>query len=243
MKRTIEWPLLTPNDIEVKACFRDKNTGDVQVLLYQDSRTAMEAFDRVFGPFGWQMDYYDCGGQLYGRIGVYDDEKGEWVWKGDTGEQSNISAEKGQASDIMKRCAVKWGFARELYDTPKIWVPDNGKGNRYRVSELAYAPGTRRINHIVISDYYGNEVARWDEGGNVMARRQPSAPQQPAPQTDHKSNLDRLKDFFNDMKRRPGVNLQELNKFKDYYKAKADTWEKAFDVNRLWANWMKIAAR
>src|ERR1700710_2501614 len=39
-----------------------------------------------------------------------------WVWKWDTGSESKVEAEKGQASDSFKRAAVKWGIGRFLYD-------------------------------------------------------------------------------------------------------------------------------
>lgn len=153
MKR-IEWPLLTAEDIEVRiaTCKEGKTT----LLLYQNSRTAMNAFDEMFGEMGWQCEYYDAGGQIYCRIGVYDDESNEWIWKSDTGSESNIEAEKGFSSDCFKRTAVRWGFARELYTTPMIVIDNDNKWRKFRVKEIGYEG--RKVSRLVITDSYGNVV-------------------------------------------------------------------------------------
>lgn len=153
MKR-IEWPLLTAEDIEVRiASCKD---GKTTLLLYQNSRTAMNAFDNMFGEFGWQCEYYNAGGQIYCKIGVYDDDRGEWIWKSDTGSESNIEAEKGFSSDCFKRTAVRWGFARELYTAPLIIIDNDNKWRKFRVKEIGY--DGRKITRLVIADSYGNVV-------------------------------------------------------------------------------------
>lgn len=153
MKR-IEWPLLTAEDIEVRiaTCKEGKTT----LLLYQNSRTAMNAFDAMFGELGWQCEYYDAGGQIYCRIGVYDEDRCEWCWKSDTGSDSNIEAEKGFSSDAFKRTAVRWGFARELYTTPMIVIDNDNKWRKFKVKEIGYEG--RRVSRLVIADSYGNVV-------------------------------------------------------------------------------------
>lgn len=153
MKR-IEWPLLTAEDIEVRiaTCKEGKTT----LLLYQNSRTAMNAFDAMFGEFGWQCEYYDAGGQIYCKIGVYDEDRGEWIWKSDTGSESNIEAEKGFSSDAFKRTAVRFGYARELYTTPMIVIDNDNKWRKFKVKEIGY--DGRKIARLVIADSYGNVV-------------------------------------------------------------------------------------
>ena len=163
--RRIEWPLLTAEDIEVRiaTCKEGKTT----LLLYQNSRTAMNAFDAMFGELGWQCEYYDAGGQIYCRIGVYDDESNEWIWKSDTGSESNIEAEKGFSSDAFKRTAVRFGYARELYTTPMIVIDNDNKWRKFKVKEIGYEG--RKVNRLVISDLYGNVVYTY--GQQVQHKR------------------------------------------------------------------------
>lgn len=154
MKR-INWPLLTAEDIEVRiaTCKEGKTT----LLLYQNSRTAMSAFDNMFGELGWQCEYYDAGGQMYCRIGVWDDEKNQWIWKSDTGSESNIEAEKGFSSDCFKRVAVRFGYARELYSAPRIVINNDNKFNTYYCRSIGY-DNNRKINQLTIVDRMGNVV-------------------------------------------------------------------------------------
>ena len=51
-------------------------------------------------------------------IGTYD----TWVWKSDCGSESNIEAQKGEASDAFKRACFNWGIGRELYTAPFVYV-------------------------------------------------------------------------------------------------------------------------
>lgn len=168
MKR-INWPLLTAEDIEVRiATCKD---GKTTLLLFQNSRTAMNAFDYMFGEFGWQCEYYDAGGQIYCRIGVYDEEKGEWCWKSDTGSESNIEAEKGFSSDCFKRVAVRWGFARELYSAPRIVINNDNKFNTYYCRSIGY-DNNKKINHLTIVDRTGNIVFNWAAGQTLQTQQQ-----------------------------------------------------------------------
>lgn len=229
--KTIEWPLLGPGDIEVKIC--TVRNGSVTLLLYQDSRCTMEAFDAKFGPFGWQMEYKDVGGQIYGSLSVKDTETGEWIAKEDTGDKSNISEDKGQSSDILKRCAVRWGFARELYSTPRIVIPDSGCRS-FRVSHIEYDE-SRRCTGLGITDEYGREVFSWTKG-QVRPYSQSQAPAQQETQTPMQS----LQDFFSTAKKNPHIVKNELIAFKDYYKGRIEKgWSGTFDADRLWSKWMR----
>lgn len=230
----IEWPLLQPEDIEVKIC--STKDGVTTLLLYQDARCTMEAFDTKFGPENWQIEYKAVGDQVYGSLSVYDEHRGIWIRKEDTGDKSNISEDKGQSSDILKRCAVRWGFARELYSTPRINIPASGQREtrRFRVKTITY-DDRRQCSSLVIVDGRGNEVFSWTQGQETpYSQSQASVPQQ--------TPMQALEDFFRRTKNISGVNRDELVKFKDYYKAKMDTWSGLFDADRLWGNWMKRAA-
>ncbi len=109
---------LKAEEIEVRVGQVGQNS--VSLLLYKTSRTDMNLLDEVVGPLGWQDEFYSIDGKLFCRIGIKSED--EWVWKGDTGTESNMEAQKGEASDARKRAGFAWGIGRELYTAPKIWV-------------------------------------------------------------------------------------------------------------------------
>jgi hypothetical protein len=98
-------------------------------VAYIDARDVMNLFDKVVGAENWQDKYEAHKGNLFCSIGIKKD--GDWVWKTDCGAESDIEAEKGEASDAFKRAAVKWGVGRFLYDLPiqrlKTKAHTNGK--------------------------------------------------------------------------------------------------------------------
>lgn len=158
MKR-IKWELMRPQDIEIRpAQIKD---GKATLLLFQDSRNTMDALDRNFGEFGWKIEYKDVAGQIYGRLSILNEDTGEWVAKEDTGDESNISAQKGQSSDILKRCAVRFGYGRELYSAPRIVIDDDGYGCKgYRVQYIEYNE-EREIIRLLIVNRWGKPVFDW----------------------------------------------------------------------------------
>jgi len=100
-----------------------KNKPLAQCVAYIDSRDVQRHLDDVIGIGNWQDDYKDIGGQMFAGIGIKVDN--EWVWKWDTGSESAVEKEKGQASDAFKRAGVKWGIGRFLYDLDIQYVPAN----------------------------------------------------------------------------------------------------------------------
>lgn len=86
------------------------------MLDYIDARYVMSKLDEL-GPEHWQDRYEDrSDGSVRCGIGILVD--GEWVWKWDVGDPSDIEANKGVHSEAFKRAGVKWGIARDLYDHP-----------------------------------------------------------------------------------------------------------------------------
>lgn len=242
MKRIIEWDLLTAEDIEVRVA-TIKN-GKSTLLLYQDSRCAMRALDKQFGSFGWQMDYKVVGEQIYGTLSIYDEEKGVWVSKSDTGDKSNISEDKGQSSDILKRCAVRWGYAVELYSSPKITVDDDGYGNTgYKVSEIEYDEN-RKITHLVLVNRFGKEVYRWNKNEISQPKHKPQI-QQTNKDLEWKDkttdNLSVLTEYCSQVVTN-GSDRSEVGKFFRFYKDKCDSWRGKFDCEKLWNVWKQKAA-
>lgn len=100
-------------------------------VAYIDARDVMNLLDEVCGAENWQSDFKDIGGQTFAGIGINVD--GNWVWKWDTGSESNIEKEKGQASDSLKRAAVQWGVGRFLYEleVKKVKTNEAKKDNNY----------------------------------------------------------------------------------------------------------------
>jgi hypothetical protein len=164
IESTIKWDLLHPEDIEVKVV--QAKDGTITALLYQNSRCTVRALDKMFGSFGWQIDYKMVGDQIYGTLSIKDGESGEWVSKSDTGDKSNISEDKGQSSDILKRCAARWGFATELYTAPKIKFKDsdayyfnNKMTMTFSVKSIDYVG--RQISQLSIADRFDKVVFDW----------------------------------------------------------------------------------
>lgn len=98
------------------------NGGYATILAYKDARVDMDRLDEVVGPGNWQRDHVLIDGQLFCRVGIYDPDKGAWVWKQDVGIESSAAKEKGRASDSFKRACFNWGIGRELYEFPDIKI-------------------------------------------------------------------------------------------------------------------------
>lgn len=100
-------------------------------VAYIDARAVMTLLDEVCGAGGWQDDYKVINNQLFAGIGIKVDN--QWVWKWDTGTESQTEKEKGIVSDSFKRAAVKWGVGRFLYDMDLKYIDANEvkKDNNY----------------------------------------------------------------------------------------------------------------
>ena len=92
-------------------------------VAYIDARDVMDTLDRVCGAENWQDDYKVIDEKLFGGVGIK--VKDEWVWKWDTGTESDVEKDKGQVSDAFKRAAVHWGIGRFLYSLDIVYVRSN----------------------------------------------------------------------------------------------------------------------
>lgn len=108
-----------------------KNKPSCSCVAYIDARDVMDLLDEVVGAENWQDKYEVVNGQLFCGIGI-NTELG-WVWKWDTGTESQTEKEKGIVSDSFKRAAVKWGIGRFLYNLEIKYIDANevNKGNNY----------------------------------------------------------------------------------------------------------------
>lgn len=111
------------NESEIEVRIGTCNEKGVSLLLYKDSRTDMRILDETFGAMGWRNHYETINGELFCTIEVWDSEKGQWIGKQYNGSPSNMEAEKGRASDALKRAGTMLGIGRELYTAPFIWIP------------------------------------------------------------------------------------------------------------------------
>jgi len=82
-------------------------------LSYVTARFVMALLDDTVGPENWQSKHTMEGDKVQCSIGIR--VNGEWVWKSDGAGETDIEGEKGSFSDALKRAAVSWGIARDLY--------------------------------------------------------------------------------------------------------------------------------
>lgn len=92
----------------------------ISLLLYKDARVDQDILDETVGPMNWQREHLRDNANC--RVGIWDEDKKQWIWKEDTGTESNTEKEKGLASDSFKRACFNWGIGRELYTAPFIWI-------------------------------------------------------------------------------------------------------------------------
>ncbi len=117
--------------------------GKANCVAYIDARDCQDLLDEVVGPENWQSIFYEENGLLFCKIGICCDSKdnesevayNQWVWKSDTGSESNVEKDKGHVSDAFKRACVSWGIGRFLYRLPiqtlKTQKHTNGKEYPY----------------------------------------------------------------------------------------------------------------
>lgn len=211
-----------PTDTKIK--------GSCTLLLYQDARCAMDILDETVGNENWQKEYYEVKGNVYCKIGIKT-ENG-WTWKADCGTESNMDAEKGEASDAFKRAAVCWGIGRELYSGPKIKVrnlPDEYYYNdkltmNFSVKTIEYLD--KKIVRLILVDRKGKVVFEWSA-------------KEEAPRT----NEDILKAFCSQKKGEEGVDKDELLKFFNFYNERLPEWKNTFKPEILWEKWLQTAKK
>lgn len=228
---------LRADEIEVRP--QQIKEGKAAMLLYIDSRAVVELLNETVGAANWTMDFKEVAGQTVGMLGIWDDDKRQFVYKSDTGAESNIEAQKGLFSDCYKRCLSRWGVD-ELYSAPKIQIADDGyKNTGYKVSEIGY-DDKRNINHLVIVNRFGKEAFRWSKDAKTITN-------EPQPYVEKKTNRELFTDYCTYLKTQ-GNDLEELKKFYNYYavipskrtgEILVDSWNTTIDTPRLWESWLQ----
>lgn len=123
-----------------------KQGSGLSLLLYKDARCDMNILDETVGPMHWQRQHSRDNANC--TVSIWDEDTSRWVYKEDTGTESNTEAEKGKASDSFKRACFNWGIGRELYTAPFIWVKGGEKYDKYEVAEMEVTD--YRITRLVI---------------------------------------------------------------------------------------------
>ena len=122
---------IQPNEIEWRV--QSAKNGKTTIVPYITSRAVMNRFDAAFGPENWKDSYTPWKGKgvlctVYVKCGD------TWVSKEDGADDTAIEATKGGISDALKRGAVIWGCARDLYEYPLVQIE----------GEMRFVPGEIR---------------------------------------------------------------------------------------------------
>lgn len=118
-----------PDDLEWRVARAGTNSKGIwaQLLVYVTSRAVMNRLDSVFGVGGWTNTInYGPNGQVLCTIGAKID--GEWVYKTDGADETDVEAVKGGISGAMKRAGVQWGIGRYLYEFGNTYAIINERG-------------------------------------------------------------------------------------------------------------------
>lgn len=131
-------------------------------IPYIDARDAMNRLDDVVGAGNWQTDYKQIKDVVYCGIGInifHNDIEKEprWVWKWDAGTESQVEKQKGEASDSFKRAFVKWGGARDLYDSDMQYVKANAKKESNNYPYCVDESGKKIYN---LTEYINNKLGK-----------------------------------------------------------------------------------
>lgn len=214
---------------EVECRVATINEKGCSLLLYKDARCDMNILDETVGPMNWQRRHTRDNANCI--VSIWDESKGQWIEKEDTGTESNTEKEKGLASDSFKRACFNIGIGRELYTAPFIWVPEglvtitekNGKKNTYDTfSVVELESKDKVITRLVIkNNKTKKEVYTFGTGEKVKAPAQEKA----------EDSVEAFKERLANSKR---TENQSTKKFTDMASAKQVAFlEKRYKGDRL----------
>ena len=139
------------------------------LLLYKDARVDQNILDETVGCMNWQKRYVRENANCI--VGIWDENKNQWVEKEDTGTESFSEAEKGLASDSFKRACFNWGIGRELYTAPSIFI--------FPRKDIKYKNGGKEVDEFYeykkVNDkpiyttktHFEVEIITYDDLGNI----------------------------------------------------------------------------
>lgn len=225
--KELKFRLLRADEIECRP--QSVKNGKCNLLLYMTSRTVTDLLDECVGTMNWTSEFYTVNNMVVCRIGIWDDDKQMFVYKSDTGSESNIEAEKGLFSDCYKRCLSRFGV-NELYSAPNIVVDDDGYGNKgYYVSYIRYDESSRKISELHIKNKFDKEVFSWNFNNKPQEKQEPVV---------QKNNYDVLVEFCKKAKAN-GADQAELTKYFKFYENRVEGWKGEFNAETLFNKWME----
>lgn len=188
--KTYMFRALTAGDIDVRVAQAKEN--GVSLLLYKNARVDMNILDDTVGPFNWRREHVRDNANCI--VSIYDREKQQWIYKEDTGTESNTEAEKGLASDSFKRACFNWGIGRELYTAPFIWIKppgcklkqlNNGKykcDDKFVVTEIEYNENREIVALRIARDDFGELTEVFTYPQNKTRKTARKTPQNARPE-------------------------------------------------------------
>lgn len=169
--KNLAFRTLNADEIDVRVSTIKKDGSAAMMLLYKDARVDQNILDETVGQFNWQRTHSRDNANC--TVSLWDEDKGQWIAKEDTGTESFSEAEKGLASDSFKRACFNWGIGRELYTAPTIWITKlNGEDLKYvrlKVKSIDYDE-KRRITSLVLIDSKGNTRYSYGMAGNMTIK-------------------------------------------------------------------------
>lgn len=158
-------------DIEwrVQSCGEKNKKPWAIVLAYVTSRAIQERLDEICKPENWQLEIKPIEGGYMAGIGIRYD--GEWVWKWDGAQKTDIEPLKGGISGAVKRAAVHWGIGRYLYSLKATFADITDRGD--------YKGKTKEGTHF---KWNPPKLPIWalPEGQDVVGGSPPSEPEKAA---------------------------------------------------------------
>ena len=223
--KDINFRRLTADEIECRV--QSSKNGKTRLLLYIDSRAVVTLLNETVGLQNWTTEFVEVNGLTICKLGLWDEDKKMFVYKSDTGAESNIEASKGLISDAYKRCLARLGVT-ELYTTPEIIVPEV-QYEKYHVTNLEYKGDSRTISALTIADSKGTTVFNWTlEGGTTTKvfkmNNKTADSKDEEPKATGITTEDELRNFFKEIKNRAGSEWEtvkpSITAFLNYYREK-----------------------
>lgn len=166
----------------VQTCGISNGNAWAMVLAYIDARAVMDRLDDVVGFQNWKDNITSLdSGKTFCELSVRIGD--EWITRTGVAGNTNVEAEKGSASDSLKRAGVKWGIGRYLYH-----LDENFADNVWTQKEI------NNSNH---HDKYDDDINRAKtKNGQVIYWQTPKLPDWALPNNEKDRYLNKIRNFY-----------------------------------------------